>query len=182
MTIVNGEVTQLFGEDLEDPMQSYQDRIYAKTASLFEVATEGAALLSNCKPNLVEAMKHFGYVIGMAFQVVDDVLDFTGNPNDVGKPVGSDLRQGLITLPALFYLEDQSELRRTINQIHTGALSSKELDQLIIDIRESDAIARSLDHARHYINEAKAKLEFFPAAPEREALSDLADYIATRST
>lgn len=182
MTIVNGEVTQLFGEDLENPMRSYQDRIYAKTASLFEVATEGAALLSNCSSNLVEAMKHFGFLIGMAFQVVDDVLDFIGNPNDVGKPVGSDLRQGLITLPTLLYLEGQTEQQRTMNQIESGALSDDELGQLIDRIRESNAVDRALEHARHYIDEAKTKLEHFPDAPERVALSELAEYIATRST
>jgi geranylgeranyl pyrophosphate synthase len=182
MTIVNGEVTQLFGEDFENPMKSYKQRIYAKTASLFEVATEGAALLSNCSLDVVEAMKRFGYYIGMAFQIVDDILDFTGNPDDVGKPVGSDLRQGLITLPALIYLIDHPDRIRITNQINTGSFTDNQFDQIITNIGDSDGVPRALEQARSYIEEGLKKLEVLPAEPEREGLSDLARYIVTRST
>jgi geranylgeranyl pyrophosphate synthase len=182
MTIVNGEVTQLFGEDYEDPLKSYQQRIYAKTASLFEVATEGAALLSNCGRDTVDAMKRFGYFIGMAFQIVDDILDFVGNSNDVGKPVGSDIRQGLVTLPTLIYLEDHPDRMKLLNQIATVSLPDNLLDQLITDIRKSDGVTRSLEQAGSYIEEGLKKLEILPAEPEREGLSDLAQYIVTRST
>jgi geranylgeranyl pyrophosphate synthase len=182
MTIVNGEVTQLFGEDFDDPLKSYQQRIYAKTASLFEVATEGAALLSNCSGEVVDAMKRFGYFIGMAFQIVDDILDFIGKPDDVGKPVGNDLRQGLVTLPTLIYLENHPDRTKLLNQLTTGSLAEDLLDQLITDIRDSDGVSRSLEQAGSYIEEGLKKLEILPAAPERDGLSDLAQYIVTRST
>src|SRR4030066_2508942 len=81
------------------------DRIYAKTASLFEMATRGAAMLSAAHEANVEPMRRFGYLLGMAFQIVDDALDFNGDEARVGKPVGNDLRQGLITLPTLCYIE-----------------------------------------------------------------------------
>ncbi len=182
MTIVNGEVTQLFGEQQDDPFKAYQQRIYAKTASLFEVATEGAALLSEASPEIIEAMRRFGYFIGMAFQIVDDILDFTGNPDDVGKPVGSDLRQGLITLPTLYYLELHPEKDRIINQITTDSLQEDQFEHLIRDIRESDGISRSLDQAETYVEEAVKLLESQPQQPEREGLNELAHYIVTRST
>jgi geranylgeranyl pyrophosphate synthase len=181
MTIVNGEVTQLFGTEYEDPLQAYQRRIYAKTASLFEVATEGAALLSKSNQTIVEAMKGFGYAIGMAFQIVDDILDFTGNTMDVGKPVGSDLRQGLITLPSLLYLEHHPNQARLTNQISTGSLSEDQFDQLLTDIRESDAISRAVQRANTYIDEGLINLEVLPIGPEREGLADLAYYAINRS-
>jgi geranylgeranyl pyrophosphate synthase len=181
MTIVNGEVTQLFGEDIEDSVQAYQHRIYAKTASLFEVATEGAALLSDCDIDMVEAMKRFGYYIGMAFQVVDDILDFTGNPNDVGKPVGSDLRQGLITLPAIYYLENHPDRMRITNQIRSGSLTDEQFESVIRSIRDSEAIHQSQQQANNYIDIAQANLERLPMVPERDGLHDLAQYVVTRS-
>jgi geranylgeranyl pyrophosphate synthase len=182
MTIVNGEVTQLFGEEFEDPLKTYQQRIYAKTASLFEVATEGAALLGDSSQDLVDAMKRFGYYIGMAFQIVDDILDFTGNPDEVGKPVGSDLRNGLITLPAIFFIQGHPEQQRLSNQISTGSFSDDQLEQLIQDIRSSDSISRSLEQAGTYVEEGLKNLELLPNQPEREGLTDLARYIVTRST
>ncbi len=182
MTIVNGEVTQLFGENLNEPLKAYQQRIYAKTASLFEVATEGAALLSNADREGVEAMKRFGYFIGMAFQIVDDVLDYIGNSDDVGKPVGSDLRQGLVTLPTLLYFEGEPKQKQLINQVTTGSLTEEQLEQLINDVRESDGVTRALEQAGSYIEESLKNLERLPGKPERDALSDLARYIVTRST
>jgi geranylgeranyl pyrophosphate synthase len=181
MTIVNGEVTQLFGTGYEDPLKAYQQRIYAKTASLFEVATEGAALLSKSNQTTVEAMRGFGYAIGMAFQVIDDILDFTGNTTDVGKPVGSDLRQGLITLPSLLYFENHPDQARLTNQISTGSLSEDQFDQLLTEIRESDAISRALQQASKYIDEGMINLEVLPTGPEREGLADLAHYVINRS-
>ncbi len=182
MTIVNGEITQLFGEDSGDPLKSYQQRIYAKTASLFEVASEGAAFLGDTTKEQIAAMKQFGYYIGMAFQIVDDVLDFTGNPDDVGKPVGSDLRQGLITLPALMYSKDHPSEMGVVNKVLNGSLPDGQLEQLIRDIRESDSIAQSLEQAGGYIQEGLKYLEQMPAKPEREGLRELANYIVSRST
>ena len=181
MTIVNGEVTQLFGEDFGDPLKAYQDRIYAKTASLFEVATEGAALLSNSSSDTIEAMKRFGYYIGMAFQVVDDILDFTGSPSDVGKPVGSDLRQGVITLPAIYYLENHPERIRITNQISMGTLGEDQFESIIREVRDSDAIPRSQQQARNYIDDGLENLIRLPSAPERDGLHNLAQYVVTRS-
>ncbi len=83
----------------------YYKRIYAKTASLFETSATSAAMIGTTDEMLIEKMRQFGYNIGTGFQIVDDILDFTGEQATVGKPVGSDLRQGLITLPTLCYLE-----------------------------------------------------------------------------
>ena len=104
-TIVNGELTQLFAARGVISRENYNKRIYAKTASLFEMTTQAAAMIGHANEASVEAMRQYGYHLGMAFQIVDDILDFTGEQETVGKPVGSDLLQGLVTLPAIYYAE-----------------------------------------------------------------------------
>ncbi|MEJ2759274.1 MAG: polyprenyl synthetase family protein, partial [Anaerolineales bacterium] len=104
-TIVNGEITQMFISKGLVNREDYYTRIYAKTASLFELCTVAPVFLADGDQTTIAAMKQFGYEVGMAFQIVDDILDFTSDQNDLGKPVASDLRQGLVTLPALHYLQ-----------------------------------------------------------------------------
>ena len=103
--IVNGELTQLFTARGLISRQNYYTRIYAKTASLFEMSGLSAGMVSTDDEAVQNALKTYGYETGMAFQIVDDVLDFSGEPQIVGKPLGSDLLQGLVTLPAIYYAE-----------------------------------------------------------------------------
>jgi geranylgeranyl pyrophosphate synthase len=159
--------------------QSWQ-RIYAKTASLFELSALSAARISNDNAATVEKMRLYGYSIGMAFQIVDDVLDFTGEQATVGKPVASDLRQGLITLPALFYLENHPE-DQEFKKVMAGSNSSEPLiTQVISSIRESGAIERSLEEARKYIDRGLEALFSLPDSVYRQSLEQLASYIVAR--
>jgi len=182
MTIVNGEITQLFEQEVHDFHQSYYKRIYAKTASLFEVASEGAALLAGCDADAVEAMRSYGYYIGLAFQIVDDVLDFTGDQLEVGKPVGNDLRQGLITLPTVMHFQDLPEGDEWMRRLRRQDVRDEELETLIEEIRQSNAIERSMEEAQQFVEEGEARLEAMPAVPERDALYDLARYVVLRTT
>jgi geranylgeranyl pyrophosphate synthase len=181
MTIVNGEITQLFDQDTEELLQSYYDRIYAKTASLFEVASEGAALLADSRPDTVEAMRSFGYHLGLAFQIVDDVLDFTADQHEVGKPVANDLRQGIITLPTILYLDDYPDDAAWLNSISRQQTGDPMLEDLIFKIRDSGAIERSIDQAQRFVDQGQEQLTNMPAVPERDALYELAHYVVTRS-
>lgn len=179
-TIVNGELTQLFLSQGLASRENYEQRIYAKTASMFELATAAAALLCPVDEEVVETMRRYGYAIGMAFQIVDDILDFTGEQATLGKPVASDLRQGLITLPALYYLEKSPNdpvMQRIINNSHNGEL---EIERLVDDIRRSGAIEAAMEDARIYIAKSHALLDGMPSNKEREALESLANYIIDR--
>lgn len=180
-TIVNGEITQLFSSRGLVSKDDYLQRIHAKTASMFELATAAAALLSPVDHVMVEDFRTFGYDIGMAFQIVDDVLDFTGEQATVGKPVGSDLRQGLITLPALYYFEaDQND--PDLEWLISGSRSTDDrMERLINSIRSSGAIEQSLQQARHYVDCGLEILQKLPESEERMALEDLANYIVRRS-
>jgi geranylgeranyl pyrophosphate synthase len=181
MTIVGGEINQLFRTRSGDLRQDYFNRIYAKTASLFELSTEAAAVLSGAPATQTAQAKAVGYNLGVAFQIVDDVLDFVGNQQEVGKPVASDLRQGLLTLPALLALDGRPVADDFIEAILERRLDPAVLEDLIWQVRTSDAIARSLDEARAYARQAQDALGALPACQERDALSDLAAYIVQRT-
>ncbi len=181
MTIVNGEVIQLFRDRTGDDRQDYFDRIYAKTASLFELATMGAALLRQANQEIVEAMRRFGYQVGMAFQIVDDVLDFAGDEAQLGKPLASDLRNGLLTLPTLLHLEHHPDGASLARAIRTRSLKESQLDAVVTEIRASDAIGRSLAEARNAIAAGETQLEGMPDGPERAALRQLGQYVTDRS-
>ncbi len=181
-TIVNGEITQYFRSKGIANREDYYTRIYAKTASMFELASEAAAVLSPVDDQMVEAARRFGYEIGMAFQIVDDVLDFTGEQARVGKPVGSDLRQGLITLPALYYFEAHPQDPDMHSVIQRNGHNRSQLDRLIDAIRESDAIDLAMEEADEYVHRGLNLLEEFPYSLERDALVDLATYITRRNT
>lgn len=180
-TIVNGEITQLFSSRGLASREDYTRRIYAKTASMFELAAAAAALLSPVSAEWVENARAFGYQIGMAFQIVDDVLDFTGEQATVGKPVGSDLRQGLITLPALYYLEAHPA-DVDLQALMAGRyLKDAALERLIGAIRSGEAIAQSMAEAEQCADRGLAHLNYFPDCPERQALADLTAYFVRRS-
>lgn len=181
-TIVSGEITQLFASRGLASRDDYYQRIHAKTASLFEAAAGSAAMISTDDEDVIAAMQGFGYGIGMAFQIVDDILDFTGDQATVGKPVASDLRQGLITLPAIYYQEsnpDNPDVQAVLEGAHPDEEQTR---RLITSICSSGAIQQSMDEARGFVRQGIQAAENLPACPEHDALNELAEYIVKRET
>jgi geranylgeranyl pyrophosphate synthase len=179
-TIVNGEISQMFSRDAGYFYEEYLNRIYAKTGSLFVLATTAPSILSPIRDSTYESAKQFGYGIGMAFQIIDDVLDFTGQPSSVGKPVANDLRQGLITLPVIYYLEKNPDDPDLVSILNQESMSENRLGQLVFAIQSSGAIERSIDQAREFSSQALDALGKLPFTPEHEALEDLTRYIVNR--
>jgi geranylgeranyl pyrophosphate synthase len=178
--IVNGELTQLFVSRSITSRDDYFKRIYAKTASLLEMTTRAAAMISPVSENTVEAMRLYGYHLGMAFQIVDDVLDFTGEQSEVGKPVGSDLLQGLVTLPAIHYAEAHPD-DPDIHCLTNGCYSEHErMERLMQAVRKSDGVEKSLEEARGFIEKALESLADMPGGVEHDALAGLARYTISR--
>jgi geranylgeranyl pyrophosphate synthase len=179
-TIVNGELTQLFAARGVTSRENYYKRIYAKTASLLEMTTRGAAMISPVGEAETESMRVYGYNLGMAFQIVDDVLDFTGEQSEVGKPVGSDLLQGLVTLPAIYYAEAHPDDPDVIC-LTSGCYSEHErMERLVQAVRKSDGVKKSLEEARGFVEKALAPLAGMPGGVEHEALESLARYTVSR--
>lgn len=178
--IVNGELTQLFTSRGLINRENYYQRIYAKTASLFEMSARAAAMVSPVDEEMVETMRNFGYETGMAFQIADDILDFSGDQTAVGKPLGSDLLQGLVTLPAIYYAEANPDDPDVKLLAEGGWANQDRMERLVNSIRESDAIQRSIREAEGFIKRALEKLSPLHSGTERTALEDLARYIIDR--
>ncbi len=179
-TIVNGELTQLFTSRGLINRKNYYQRIYAKTASLFEMSTRAAAMLSPVDGDAIESIRNFGYETGMAFQIVDDILDFTGDQTAVGKPLGSDLLQGLVTLPAIYYAEANPD-DPDVKLLADGGWGNQDrMERLVNSIRQSDAIQKSMREAEDFISRALERLSPLHPGIERSALEELARYIIDR--
>jgi geranylgeranyl pyrophosphate synthase len=181
MVIVNGEINQMFIGRGQASRAGYFERIYAKTASLFAVAAEAAAVLGGADERTITAMRFYGREVGMAFQIVDDILDFTADTTRLGKPVGSDLRQGLFTLPVLRYLERYPDDRDVAALLNGRSGEAERVDRVVRAVRESGAIGEALDEAKAYIDRAQGALRTMPANEFRRALAELADYIVNRT-
>ncbi len=179
-TIVNGELTQMFSARGVIDRDNYYQRIYAKTASLFEMAALAAAMVATEDEEMRASMRIFGYEVGMAFQIVDDILDFTGEEAAVGKPIGSDLLNGLVTLPASYFAEANPNDEDVLSLPEDGWKNTERVQHLVDNIRRSEAIQQSLEEARQAIRRALKSLSYAPLSPERDALEDLAKFIVDR--
>lgn len=179
-TISSGELNQAFSAfNLEQTRQHYLQRISSKTASLFSAAIESGAILSQAPEESIEVLKKYGYNLGIAFQIVDDILDFIGTEEELGKPVGSDLAQGTLTLPAMllleYYVEDNPVQRLFQNR------DKQENIKLAIElVHNSSIIEECYAVASDYCDKACCNLDLLPDSPSRRALMELADYIINR--
>jgi geranylgeranyl pyrophosphate synthase len=178
--IVNGELSQMFAAKGLIERRSYYSRIHAKTASLFEMSSLAAAMVATDDEEVRAALKVYGYETGMAFQIVDDVLDFSGAQETVGKPVGSDLLNGLVTLPAIYYAESHPDDPQVKLLAEGGWGNTERMEQLVRAIQGSKAIRHSMDEAGEHVEKALRTLDRFDPSTEREALENLARYVVDR--
>jgi len=180
--IVDGELRQAFSaRDWSQPKESYYQRIYGKTAALFELATRAPAALGDAPAAQEEALRRFGNHLGMAFQIMDDILDFVADETTLGKPAGSDLRAGIITLPVYFYIQQPQRRQQVIEMIEGRPTGDPIVDEVVQMVRESEAIAQAHDEARAFIARALEDLAELPPTAHRRALADIAHYVVERT-
>ncbi|MEZ4717410.1 MAG: polyprenyl synthetase family protein [Caldilineaceae bacterium] len=189
--IVNGELRQLFARnDYAQDKASYYQRIYAKTASLFCAATEGAAVLTDLADPQVAALRDYGYNLGMAFQIVDDILDFTGDDATLGKPAGSDLRQGTLTLPFFYFLQLQPDPALLVDDLvacheqaeeEDVALWDAKVREVVLALRASRAIDDAQQEARRFLDLARRDLDAFPNNIYKQSMLGLCDFVLQRT-
>jgi len=179
MTISGGEVKQaVFTLDVKEAREYYYSWISAKTACLFAMSTESGAILSQAPEEAIQALKNYGHYFGMAFQVVDDVLDFVGNEAEVGKPVGSDLSEGAITLPTILYMESHPD-----DTIVSSAIETRDAQAVMLAmdrIRNSHVVEQCLDVAADFSARACKVLDILPVNDSHKSLVGLAQYIVRR--
>jgi len=180
MTIAKGEIGQdMTAYDTRQTVRQYLQRIAGKTASLFAAACQGGGLLAKASEDRVEALKDYGYNLGMAFQIVDDILDFVGDEQEMGKPVGSDLSQGTLTLPSLLLL-DRHPKNNPIRKLFAHRRRQEYLSQAVEMIRQSDIPQESYQMAESFAREAEEALTTLPRNPARRTLRDIVHYILER--
>lgn len=179
-TISSGEIGQFRGSyNLNQKREDYFKRIYSKTASLFSLSTQSGAILSKAPEESVNVMKEYGDNLGVAFQIVDDILDFTSTEEAMGKPVGSDLIQGTLTLPALLLLEKYPKDNPVKKSFESKG--EKGVAEAIEMVRSSGVLEDCYKMADDYCGRACRNLKSLPDTPARESLYDLAGFVVERN-
>ena len=176
-----GELNEIYTAwQMNVSLGDYKQRIYDKTASLFSTAAESGAVVGGGDNESINNLREYGYCIGMAYQVYDDLLDYTASSEDLGKPTGQDLRQGVITLPAIIAKEKgaSEDIIRFIKS------SENERETLLPDtikaIKETGAIEETSQVAKKYIDRAINSLNDIPESVAKRSLISLAEYVQTR--
>ena len=177
--ISSGEISQFFATfNLEQTREDYFQRISSKTASLFSLATESGAILSEAPESSVDILREYGYNLGIAFQIVDDILDFVSTEEELGKPIGSDLAQGTLTLPAMLILERypaDNPVRRLFE-----TRDKKHLEPAINIVHQETVVEECYRIASDYCAKACHKLKLLPDDSVGQALIELANYVIRR--
>jgi octaprenyl-diphosphate synthase len=181
--IAEGEVMQLAAaKNTATTEDEYQSIINAKTAALFSAAAEVGAAIANRPGAEQAALKSYGRNLGIAFQLVDDALDYSGDPARLGKAVGDDFREGKITLPVIlcFRRGDESERAFWKRTLAEGRIEDGDLEQAIQLMRKHKAIEATLERARHYGAIARDALAIFRPDPHADALTSVVDFCVSR--
>jgi geranylgeranyl pyrophosphate synthase len=186
MEVVQGEMLRpALDGNLDHTERDYLAKIRGKTAALLAMCAQTGAML-DAEDDLatIAHLRDYGMQLGMAFQIVDDVLDFTATEEQLGKPVGSDLRQGTITLPTIYFLREQPR-HAAGHDVVRGLLAHdatalNRAPEAVQAIRASGAVERALDRAREYASAAAAELETVPPGPATDALRRLTRYVVER--
>lgn len=179
--IASGELQQSFDAfRLEQTRQQYLERISGKTASLLCLATESGAILSQAPPEMVTTLREYGYNLGIAFQIVDDILDFIGDEREMGKPVGSDLAEGTLTLPAMLILEHHPDDNPVRRLFQNEGDRQENIRRAIELFRDSPLVEECYRIAADYQSKCFLNLKMLPDNTSRRSLQALTEYVLAR--
>jgi heptaprenyl diphosphate synthase len=164
-------------------VENYIDRISRKTACLMSACCKGGAIVGGGSEAQIALLGQFGLDLGIAFQIIDDVLDYVGTEESIGKPAGNDLRQGLVTLPLIYALQQQQNghTERVGQALGAETIPDDEVRDIVAWVAASPAIEEAMELARQYSSRARALLLEFPSSPERDVLEQLVDFVVDRS-
>ncbi|MGB5240174.1 MAG: solanesyl diphosphate synthase, partial [Prochlorococcaceae cyanobacterium] len=178
MDLADGEVRQgLYRYDTGQSFETYLDKSYCKTASLIANSAKASGVLSGLGNDRLEDLYRFGRQLGLAFQVVDDILDFTGSDQQLGKPAASDLATGYLTAPVLYALEERPALAGLIER---ELCEADDLAQALALVRGCEAIPRSRALAEGFAREAGDALQWLSPSDSRTALLSLPEFVLSR--
>jgi geranylgeranyl pyrophosphate synthase len=180
MTISSGELNQAKNSfNINQTRDDYYNRIFAKTASLFCLSTESGGILSHAPEKSIRALSDYGRDLGLAFQIVDDILDFIGTEKELGKPAGSDLKQGTFTLPAMFLVERYPQ-DNPVKKLFADRSQTQNISQAIDQIRNSSIVEDCYNVAKEYCSSACEHLKSLPDIPAKKSFIGLTEFVVSR--
>ncbi|MBE9182662.1 solanesyl diphosphate synthase [Oculatella sp. LEGE 06141] len=178
MDLAEGEIQQGLNRfDTDLSIEAYLEKSYYKTASLIANSSKSAGLLSGVSAEMADNLYHYGRDLGLAFQIVDDILDFTGSIDSLGKPAGSDLKSGNLTAPVLYALEEKPYLEVLIEREFA---QQGDLEQAIALVKDGHGIERSRELAAKHAQSAAQFISVLPPSESRQVLIELTDYVLSR--
>lgn len=183
LKMIEGElISDRRRSDITVTEKEHLEIIRRKTAYLFSGCARVAGVMSDVGDEKVEALASYGMNLGMAFQIVDDLLDFTADRSVLGKPVASDLKEGKLTLPLIYLLErgDPTHLALVQTVFDEGDFVSVPRDEIVNLLREGKTLERTRDLAASYARQAQECLELFDPGPARDALRILPEFVISR--
>lgn len=183
-TVCEGTILEIMTAGRIDlTLETYFEKISHKTACLIAACCKGGAIVSQASDEEITLLNEYGQNLGIAFQIIDDVLDYTQDQSTIGKPAGNDLRQGMVTLPLIYALQEQPHNGR-YQQVHGLINGSSHKDEDILSVvkwvTQSQGIEQAMADAQAYGNKARAALYHFPPSPGRDVLDELIDFVVSR--
>ena len=183
LRMIEGEIIQSRRNGCDDiTEEEHLDIVRRKTAYLFSGCARTGALLADAPPERVRALEQYGLNLGMEFQLVDDLLDFTSKESVLGKPIGNDLKEGRLTLPLIYLLEGgDGRARRLIQRVlSTGDFDTAHREEILDLVRTSGALDRARETASRYADKSRSALDGFEDSPSKTALKALPDFLLAR--
>jgi heptaprenyl diphosphate synthase component 2 len=183
MKICMGELQQLTSKrHYEQPVEAYDSKIERKTATMLSASCYCGAIVAGMDDASQRALERYGRDLGMAFQIADDVLDYTATEEQLGKPTGADLRQGTVTLPLMYALKDPAVGPALRAVLAREPLGDADCDEVVTLVRGSGGVAAASARAHDFADRARAELAAFPESEARAALESICDYVVERRT
>ncbi|MCL4514424.1 MAG: polyprenyl synthetase family protein [Firmicutes bacterium] len=182
-TLVDGELAQLKGSyNLQLTEEDYLERVRRKTADFISICCQLGGQVGDAPAEIQEALARYGYFVGMAFQIRDDLLDFIGDAGQLGKPASNDLAQGILTLPVIHALQNSVHKDELAWMLEKKRINRREMQTVKEWLEETGSLAYSQNLAAGYIAQAKESLNILPAGFARDGLSRIADFTANRAS
>jgi len=181
-SMCEGEINQNRSTFNADQVENeYLGRIAQKTANFLAASCELGALAAELPNNEVQAFREYGYSLGMAFQITDDILDITASAEQLGKPVGNDLRQGIVTLPVIYALQHSSHSAELREIVQTPNMSEEAIKRGLEIIHETEAVEYCYSRVAHYLETARNIIPDSVAIEHKEAFITVADFVGMRN-
>lgn len=183
-TVCEGTIMEMLtARRIDLTVESYYEKISHKTACLTAACCKGGAIVSQASDEEVDFLYHYGLNLGIAFQIIDDILDYTQDQATIGKPVGNDLRQGMVTLPLIYALQEHplNGHYQEVQNVLDGTTQSEDVIRAVVNwVVTGNGVERSFADARAYGSKAREALYHFPRSLVRDVLDELIDFVVSR--